>query len=156
MHGTPGSKAGRPLSNASSANVRFRRGYALLALGLFVIEVAIALFVHDRFVRPYLGDTLAVILVHAALRAAFRIDVIRATAIAFLIAVAIELGQLFRVLDLLGLQGNAIARTVLGYGFEAKDILAYAAGALIVLAAERLRRGAKPPLPPRTAPAVRS
>lgn len=117
--------------------MRFHGSYALLALGLFLIEVAIALFVRDRFVRPYLGDTLAVILVYATLRAAFRIDVVRAAAIAFLIAVTIEFAQLLRVLDMLGLQGNPIARTVLGYGFEAKDIVAYAAGALIVLAAER-------------------
>lgn len=151
-----GSKAGRPLSTASSANMRLHRGYALLALGLVVIEAAIALFVRDRFVRPYLGDTLAVILVYTALRAVFRIGVVRAAAIAFLIAVAIELGQLFGVLDRLGLQGNPIARTVLGYGFEAKDILAYAAGALIMLAAESLRSGARQPPPPRTAPADRS
>lgn len=119
--------------------MHLHRGYAPLALGLFLIEVAIALFVRDRFVRPYLGDTLAVILVYTTLRTAFRIDVVHAAAIAFLIAVAIELGQLFGVLDLLGLQSNPIARTALGYGFEVKDILAYAAGALIILAAERLR-----------------
>jgi hypothetical protein len=135
--------------------VRLHRGYALLALSLFLTETAIALFVRDRFVRPYLGDTLVVILVYAALRAAFRIDVIRATAIAFLIAVAIEFGQFFRVLDLLGLAHNPIARTVLGYGFELKDILAYAAGTLIILAAERLRVPKPPPLP-QTAPADRS
>lgn len=119
--------------------MRFHRRYALLALGLFLLEVTIALFVRDRFVRPYLGDTLAVILVYAALRAAFRINVRRAVALAFFIAVAIEFGQLLRVLDLLGLQGNPIARTVLGYGFEVQDILAYGAGALIVLVVERLR-----------------
>jgi hypothetical protein len=121
--------------------MRFRPGYALLALALLLTEVAIALFVHDRFVRPYLGDTLAVILVYAGLRAILRIDTIRATAIAFLIAVVIEFGQLFQVLDLLGLGSNRIARIVLGYGFELKDFLAYAAGALIVLTVERLRAG---------------
>jgi hypothetical protein len=120
--------------------MRFHRGYALLTLGLFLIEVCIALFVRDRFVRPYLGDTLAVILVYAALRATLRIDVIRAASIAFFIAVAIELGQLVGVLDLLGLQDNAFARLALGYGFEVKDIVAYAAGALVVVIAERLRQ----------------
>jgi hypothetical protein len=119
--------------------MRFHRGYALLALGLFLTEVVIALFVRDRFIRPYLGDTLAVILVYAALRATFRIDVIPAAATAFLIAAAIEFGQYLHLLDLLGLADNGIARTVLGSGFEFKDFLAYAAGALIVLAAERWR-----------------
>lgn len=119
--------------------MRFHTGYALLAFVLFLIEAGIALFVRDAFVRPYLGDTLAVILVYAGLRAVLRIGAIRAAAIAFLVAAVIEFGQWFGVLDLLGLEGNPLARTVLGHGFEAKDFLAYGAGALIVLGAERLR-----------------
>jgi hypothetical protein len=119
--------------------MHFHRGYALLTLGLFLIELAIALFVRDGFVRPYLGDTLAVVLVYAALRAAFRINLIHAVATAFGIAVLVELAQLIGVLDLLDLRGCAIARTVLGHSFETKDLLAYAAGGLVVLGAERLR-----------------
>ena len=46
-----------------------RWGYALAALVLFAVEVVIALFVRDAFVRPYLGDVLAVMLVYAVLRA---------------------------------------------------------------------------------------
>ncbi|MDP5278365.1 DUF2809 domain-containing protein [Sphingomonas sp. DG1-23] len=121
--------------------MRFHPGYALVALALLLIEIAIALFVRDRFVRPYLGDVIAVILVYAALRATFRLDVIPAAATAFLVAAAIEFGQLFRVLDLLGLADHRIARTVLGYGFELKDFVAYATGGLIVLAVERWRAG---------------
>ncbi|RYE02430.1 MAG: DUF2809 domain-containing protein [Sphingomonadales bacterium] len=119
--------------------MRFHRGYALLALGLFLIEVAIAVFVRDRFVRPYLGDAIAVILVYAALRAVFRIGPARAAAVALLIACAIEMAQYFRLLDVLGLAENLMARTVLGYGFEPADFIAYAAGALIVLVVERWR-----------------
>ena len=119
--------------------MRLHLGYALLALVLLLTEVAIAFFVHDRFVRPYLGDTLAVVLVYAGLRATLRIATIRAAAIAFLTAAVIELGQLFHVLDLFGLGDNRVARVVLGYGFELKDFVAYAAGALLVLAVERRR-----------------
>jgi hypothetical protein len=46
----------------------FRPAYALAALIIFAIEVCIALFVHDGFIRPYVGDVLAVALVYAALR----------------------------------------------------------------------------------------
>ena len=35
---------------------RFRLNYFLVFLLLFLVEVCIALFVRDRFVRPYLGD----------------------------------------------------------------------------------------------------
>ncbi|RYY26540.1 MAG: DUF2809 domain-containing protein [Sphingomonadales bacterium] len=122
--------------------MRFHRGYALLALALFLIEVIIALFVRDRFIRPYLGDTIAVILVYAGLRAIFRIEMLPAAATALLIAVVIEFGQYFHLLDHLGLADNRLARTVLGTGFSLEDFVAYAAGALIVFAAERLR--AKP------------
>ena len=36
--------------------------FALFA-ALLLIELLIALFVHDRFIRPHLGDVLAVMLV---------------------------------------------------------------------------------------------
>jgi hypothetical protein len=117
-----------------------RPAYAAVAAALLVVEILIALFVRDRFVRPYLGDTLAVILVYAALRAVTPLGVLAAATISFGIAVAIELGQYFRVLDALGLAHNQIARTVLGTGFEPRDFVAYGAGALIAVAAERLLR----------------
>ena len=47
-----------------------RSHYALAALAVFALEVVIALFVNDAFVRPFVGDALAVILVYLGLRAA--------------------------------------------------------------------------------------
>ena len=119
--------------------MRLHSGYALIALALLVLEILIALFVHDGFVRPYMGDALAVILVYAGLRAASRIETVDAAAAAFAIAAAIEFAQWLHVLDMLGLGHNRVARIVLGYGFEWKDFLAYAAGALTALAIERVR-----------------
>ena len=46
----------------------FNLKYFLFALALFMIEVLIALFVHDSFIRPYLGDFLVVILIYCAVR----------------------------------------------------------------------------------------
>ena len=58
--------------------------------------------------------------------------------------VAIELGQYFHILRSLGLEANTLAVTVLGNGYEPRDFLAYAAGALGVLAVEAARsRGAR-------------
>lgn len=115
-----------------------RRGYAGLALGLFFIEVLIALFVRDAFVRPYVGDMLAVALVYCGLRAATPLALWPALAISLAIACAVEFGQYFHVLDRLGLSTNILARTVLGYGFEGADFLAYAAGGAGVLILERV------------------
>jgi hypothetical protein len=120
--------------------------YALSALILFAIEVLIALFVRDAFIRPYLGDVLAVALVYTALRAATPLGIGAALQVTLAIALAIELAQLFNLLDVLGLRRNALAATVLGGSFDMLDIAAYLGGAAIVAAVEaflirrRLRR----------------
>ena len=38
--------------------------YFWIFLLLLIIEVLIALFVHDRFVRPYIGDVLVVMVLY--------------------------------------------------------------------------------------------
>ncbi len=124
--------------------LRFRKGYVLATAALLAVEVIIALFVRDRFVRPYFGDALAVALVYCALRAAIDLSARAAAALAFAVAAAIEFGQYLQILRLVGLEGNAIARTVLGSGFDLQDFIAYAAGALGVLAVEAAR-SLKPP-----------
>jgi hypothetical protein len=115
-----------------------RRTYAAFALGLLAIEVLIALFVRDTFIRPYVGDALAVAFVYCALRAALPLAMWQALAVSLCIAFAIEIAQYFHVLDRLGLADNAIARTVFGYGFELMDFLAYIAGGAAVALVERI------------------
>lgn len=94
--------------------------------------MTIALFVRDRFVRPYLGDVLAVILVYCGLRAVLPLRPLPAALLAFAVGTVIEFGQAVHVLDLLGLHNPAI-RVVLGGSFEWLDFLAYATGAAIAL-----------------------
>jgi hypothetical protein len=115
-----------------------RAAYALAAMAIFAVEVLIALFVRDAFVRPYGGDVLAVALVYAALRAVTPLRMWPAIATSFAIAVLIELGQLVHILDMLGLADNKVARIVLGSGFEWLDFAAYAAGAALALGVEAL------------------
>lgn len=103
-----------------------------------VVEISIAVFAHDAFIRPYVGDVLAVVLVYCALRATTPLRQWPAIAVAFVIACAVEFGQYFNILDWLGLRGNALARVVLGTGFEPADFLAYAAGAVVVALGEAL------------------
>jgi hypothetical protein len=119
--------------------VQIRPSYALAAIALFAVEVAIALFVHDRLIRPHIGDSLAVILLYLALRAITPLRVLPAAALALAIAFVIEFGQLFGLIGELGLRDNIAARFLLGAGFDPIDFIAYAAGALCVLAVERLR-----------------
>ena len=112
--------------------------YALIAAALLVAEVAIALFAHDPFVRPYFGDVLAVALVYSGLRAATPLRLWSAVGISFAIACGVELGQYFHIVDLLGASDNRIIRTVLGVGFEPLDFLAYAGGGVGVVLVETI------------------
>ena len=57
--------------------LRFHKGYFLAAVGLLLLEIFIALFVHDRFIRPYAGDFLATIFVYCLLGSFVRASVWR-------------------------------------------------------------------------------
>lgn len=101
--------------------------------------MVIALWVHDRWIRPHGGDVLAVVLVYLGLRAVTRLEVIGAATTAFAIACLIEIGQWLDLLHLLGLKPDSVAGTVLGSSFDWSDILAYGIGTIAVLLVERLR-----------------
>ena len=47
---------------------RRRLGYAALCAVLLGVEIVIALYVRDAFVRPYVGDVLVVILIACFIR----------------------------------------------------------------------------------------
>lgn len=113
--------------------------YGLAAVTTFAVEVLIALFVHDRIIRPYVGDVLAVVLVYLALRAVTAWKVAPALGLTLLIAAAIEFGQYFHLLDGLGLSGSRVARIVLGGAFDLKDFACYFTGGALVLAFEALK-----------------
>lgn len=115
-----------------------RRIYLIVAVALFAIEVLIALFMRDAFVRPYVGDVLAVAFVYASLRAATPLGLAPALGLTLAIALGVEIAQALNLLDAIGLRDNAIARTVLGGVFDRADLGAYAAGAALVLIAERI------------------
>jgi len=118
----------------------FDRKYFLLALVLFIMEVLIALYVRDAFVRPYVGDFLVVILIYCAVRAFFILTPWKLALGVLLFSFLVEALQYFRLVDRLGLQDHTVARTVIGYGFEWMDMLAYTMGIACVLAMEHAGR----------------
>jgi hypothetical protein len=56
--------------------ITFNKNYFGLAILIFIIEVLIALFVSDSFVRPYLGDVLVVILIYCFIKSFLRLSVL--------------------------------------------------------------------------------
>ncbi len=119
---------------------RWRPGYAVLAAIMLILEVGIALFVRDRWIRPHGGDVLAVILVYLAVRAVTRWSVGTSVTVALGVAIAVELGQYVGILRMVGLEHVAVVRVVMGTGFDPADFMSYGIGGLIVVVVERLRR----------------
>lgn len=117
-----------------------RLKYAAAFAALFIIEILIAVFVHDAFVRPYIGDVLVVMLVCAFLRILFPEKPVALPVYATLFAVLIEAMQYFDFVKMLGFENNPIISTALGRTFDIKDIICYIIGGAIFFAAEKLVR----------------
>lgn len=113
-----------------------RMYYMILTIILLVVEVFIALFVHDRFVRPYVGDMLVVVVIYAFLRIWIPDSVRLLPLYVFFFATGVELLQYFNLVELLGVENNVFLRTLIGTSFDGKDILCYAAGCVFVWVAE--------------------
>lgn len=116
----------------------FNLKYFLLTLLFFIVEVLIALFMHDRFIRPYVGDYLVVFLIYCAVKTFFKASPVKVAIGVLLFSYTIEVLQYFNIVDRLGLAGNRLAKTVIGYGFEWLDLLAYTLGVITILLLERV------------------
>lgn len=116
-----------------SAGFRFNQKYFLLALCLFTAEVLIALYIHDRIIRPFVGDYLVVILLYSMVKTILAIPAGRVAMAVLLFAYAIEILQFFHIINLLGLQHNVWARVVIGTDFEWIDLFAYTFGVLTII-----------------------
>lgn len=112
--------------------------YLAWTVGLFLVEVGIAVFVNDVFIRPYVGDVLVVILIYAFVRAFFKIAIVPAALGVVMFAFSVETLQYFRSVEILGLESSAIARTVIGTIFVWEDFVAYTMGTSLLLWLEKL------------------
>lgn len=119
--------------------LKFSPFYAISTLLLFVTEVLIALFVHDQFIRPYVGDFLVVILIYCFVKSFLNTRVVPTALGVLVFAYTVELLQYFRIVEVLGLQHSRAARIIIGSAFEWQDMLAYTMGILIVVLVEKRR-----------------
>jgi len=111
---------------------RKRIKYLIAFAILLLVEVLIALYVHDEFIRPYVGDVLVVIVVYCFVRI-FVPDKCRLLPLyVFLFAAGVEVLQYFELVKRLGLENNTFLRGLIGSVFDMKDILCYAVGGLIL------------------------
>lgn len=115
----------------------FNKNYFVITILIFLIEVLIALFVNDTFIRPYLGDVLVVVLIYCFFKSFLRLPVLPVAFFVLLFSFTIELLQFLNVVEKLHLEHSRIARTVIGTSFSWMDLLMYVAGIVIVIVVEK-------------------
>lgn len=117
--------------------MRFNTYYCAWSIILFLIELCIALYIDDSFIRPYIGDLLVVILLYAIVRAFFKVSIMTAAIGVLIFSFAVEVLQYFKVVEILGLGSSPLARTIIGTTFSWEDLVAYSLGILILLYFEK-------------------
>jgi hypothetical protein len=107
--------------------------YLLGFIFLMLIEVIIALYVHDDFVRPYIGDIIVVVVVYCFIRIFVPGGIKWMPLYVFIFAATVELLQYFNLVELLGLETNLIAKIVIGSTFDIADIVCYLIGCVLLI-----------------------
>ncbi len=121
------------MTKRNQLRIKYGIAFALLLL----IEVIIALYVHDSFIRPYVGDMLVVILVYSFTRIFIPEKCRLLPLYVFLFAAGVEVLQYFKLVHVLGLEDNRFLRIVLGSLFDIKDIACYGVGCILLETFER-------------------
>lgn len=119
---------------------KLRLTYAVFFIILFLTEILIALFVHDSFVRPYIGDVLVTVLICCFLKIFIPEGVRALPVLVFIFASLVEAAQYFDIVKLLGLEGNTLISTVIGRTFSFGDIICYGVGCAVFYIGEKLRK----------------
>lgn len=112
--------------------------YIILTILLLAIEVFIALFVHDRFIRPYVGDVLVVIVLYTFIRIFVPERIKMLPVYLFGFAVLVELAQYFRIVERLGLEDNRFFSVLIGSVFDIKDVICYAVGTILIVIGQKM------------------
>ena len=112
--------------------LKLRICYAAATVLLLAVEVLIALFIHDDFIRPYIGDVLVVIAVYTFIRIIVPEKCALLPLFVFIFAVGVEVLQYFDLVTLLGLENNRFLKILLGSVFDLKDIMCYAIGCALL------------------------
>lgn len=111
----------------------------MLTILLFVTEVLIAAYLHDKFIRPYAGDFLVVILIYCFVRSFILAPAVPVALAVLAFSYLVEGLQYLDMVKHLGLGHSRMANIVLGNYFTWADMLAYTLGIAFVILVEKLR-----------------
>lgn len=111
--------------------INFR--YLKAFIAIFLVELFIAVFVHDRIIRPYIGDILVIVLLYTFIKIFTKREIRLLPVYLFVFAAFVEGMQYFNIVKVLGLENNKVLSIIIGSTFDIKDILCYLAGSVILL-----------------------
>ena len=106
--------------------------YLSATIILLITEVLIALYVHDDFIRPYVGDAIVVIVIYTFVRTLIPEKCRLLPLFIFIFAVVVEILQGIHIVNILGVADNRVLRTLIGTSFDIKDILSYSVGCVFL------------------------
>lgn len=110
---------------------KFHLGYFTSFILLTILEVYIAIYVHDAWIRPIVGDMLVVIVIYCFLRSFIHWKTKLLPIYVFLFAAFVEVLQYFHIVEILGVEHITFLRILLGTTFDLADIGAYALGCIL-------------------------
>ena len=124
---------------AKRESLKTRLAFLAMAGVILTAEIYIAVCVKGGFVRHYLGDVLAVILLYALARAIFSVPPSNLPLKIFTFAAALEIAQYFGVVQILGIE-NKILKIMIGGTFDLADLICYAAGFILAGVYEKFEK----------------
>ncbi len=120
--------------------MKINKKFILPALGLFLVETFIAIFIKDNFIRPIFGDFLSVIFLYYLFRCFLPQSSFQIAFVSLMIAYLLEIIQYFHILKLTGLDRFYVLRVLAGTSFSWGDILAYTLGFGFILLIENSKK----------------
>lgn len=119
--------------------MKFNKIYFGLTVVIFLIEIFIALYIKDHFIRPYGGDILVVVLIYCFVKSFFNFPKMQTAIGVLMFAFVIEFLQYLNIVSFLGLKHNKIAKVVIGTSFSWEDIVCYTVGIAFVVFVEKMK-----------------
>ncbi len=123
--------------------MQFNRKYFFISLGLLIVEILIGSYMHDRFIRPYAGDFLVVILLYCMIRACYNHRAFPVALVVLLFSYLVEWTQYLKLADYFHVRHGSLAGILLGNYFSWTDMLCYTLGISVVLVLESLHPGTR-------------
>lgn len=117
--------------------LQFNYRYFCIFFILLCVEVLIAIFIKEGFIRHTFGDFLVVIMLFYFIKSFLKTTSIYVAIVVFLISFSIEFLQYIHILEFLNIQHNKTLGIIFGTTFSISDLIAYSLGILTVFLIEK-------------------